>query len=99
MDLRPHHDGSVAQLGARLNGIQEVTSSILVRSTNLRSRSQAKVVRHGVAKRGDGGLDPLYPAQLRETGVRLVEQCRGAFAERFKAIEQRRDSRAVTSLP
>ena len=29
--------GPVAQLGARLNGIQEVTSSILVRSTNLRS--------------------------------------------------------------
>ena len=27
-------DGPVAQLGARLNGIQEVTSSILVRSTN-----------------------------------------------------------------
>lgn len=26
--------GPVAQLGARLNGIQEVTSSILVRSTN-----------------------------------------------------------------
>ena len=30
--LTPH--GPVAQLGARLNGIQEVTSSILVRSTN-----------------------------------------------------------------
>ena len=30
-------DGPVAQLGARLNGIQEVTSSILVRSTILRS--------------------------------------------------------------
>jgi hypothetical protein len=30
-------DGPVAQLGARLNGIQEVTGSIPVRSTNLRS--------------------------------------------------------------
>ena len=31
-------DGPVAQLGARLNGIQEVTGSIPVRSTTLRSR-------------------------------------------------------------
>jgi hypothetical protein len=31
-------DGPVAQLGARLNGIQEVTGSIPVRSTSLRSR-------------------------------------------------------------
>ncbi len=31
-------NGPVAQLGARLNGIQEVTGSIPVRSTNLRSR-------------------------------------------------------------
>ena len=31
-------DGPVAQLGARLNGIQEVTGSIPVRSTILRSR-------------------------------------------------------------
>jgi hypothetical protein len=30
--------GPVAQLGARLNGIQEVTGSIPVRSTTLRSR-------------------------------------------------------------
>ncbi len=30
-------NGPVAQLGARLNGIQEVTSSILVRSTNSKS--------------------------------------------------------------
>jgi hypothetical protein len=29
--------GPVAQLGARLNGIQEVTGSIPVRSTSLRS--------------------------------------------------------------
>ena len=29
----PYRRGPVAQLGARLNGIQEVTGSILVRST------------------------------------------------------------------
>ena len=34
-------DGPVAQLGARLNGIQEVTGSIPVRSTILRSRELA----------------------------------------------------------
>ena len=31
----PYRRGPVAQLGARLNGIQEVTGSIPVRSTNL----------------------------------------------------------------
>ena len=31
----PLKNGPVAQLGARLNGIQEVTGSIPVRSTNL----------------------------------------------------------------
>ena len=31
----PSRHGPVAQLGARLNGIQEVTGSIPVRSTNL----------------------------------------------------------------
>ena len=43
MRVRPPQDvGPVAQLGARLNGIQEVTGSIPVRSTILRSReSQA----------------------------------------------------------
>ena len=35
--VSPHPDGPVAQLGARLNGIQEVTGSIPVRSTILRS--------------------------------------------------------------
>ena len=36
-----HHakSGPVAQLGARLDGIQEVTGSIPVRSTNLHSAS------------------------------------------------------------
>ena len=38
----PYQSGPVAQLGARLNGIQEVTGSILVRSTNL-ALIQAKV--------------------------------------------------------
>ena len=33
--------GPVAQLGARMNGIHEVTGSIPVRSTNLRSREPA----------------------------------------------------------
>ena len=33
----PTEDGPVAQLGARLNGIQEVTGSIPVRSTNSQS--------------------------------------------------------------
>ena len=33
-----HKNGPVAQLGARLNGIQEVTGSIPVRSTNSFSR-------------------------------------------------------------
>ena len=33
MFVRPHQNGPVAQLGARLNGIQEVTGSIPVRST------------------------------------------------------------------
>jgi hypothetical protein len=33
MKGRPFSDGPVAQLGARLNGIQEVTGSIPVRST------------------------------------------------------------------
>jgi hypothetical protein len=32
-----HQRGPVAQLGARLNGIQEVTGSTPVRSTTLRS--------------------------------------------------------------
>ena len=32
-----HQSGPVAQLGARLNGIQEVTGSIPVRSTNSKS--------------------------------------------------------------
>jgi hypothetical protein len=34
LKVRLPQNGPVAQLGARLNGIQEVTSSILVRSTN-----------------------------------------------------------------
>ena len=42
--------GPVAQLGARLDGIQEVTGSIPVRSTNLRSIDQAEVVHHSLAK-------------------------------------------------
>ena len=33
MGVRPASDGPVAQLGARLNGIQEVTGSTPVRST------------------------------------------------------------------
>jgi hypothetical protein len=33
MEVRLHPEGPVAQLGARLNGIQEVTGSIPVRST------------------------------------------------------------------
>ena len=37
MRVRLPSDGPVAQLGARLNGIQEVTGSIPVRSTILRS--------------------------------------------------------------
>src|SRR3954465_8415287 len=50
--------GPVAQLGARLNGIQEVTGSIPVRSTILRSWMQAKDAHHS-AKR-EGG--PVLPA-------------------------------------
>ena len=41
----PSRHGPVAQLGARLNGIQEVTGSIPVRSTNLRSPISAEVAR------------------------------------------------------
>jgi hypothetical protein len=42
--------GPVAQLGARMNGIHEVTGSIPVWSTNLRSMIQAEVVHHSLAK-------------------------------------------------
>ena len=45
-----------------MNGIHEVTGSIPVWSTNLRSRSQAKVA-HRSAKR-EGGLS-LSPRELR----------------------------------
>src|SRR3954470_15938903 len=38
-------DGPVAQLGARLNGIQEVTGSIPVRSTTLRSPAPVSELR------------------------------------------------------
>ena len=38
-----------------MNGIHEVTGSIPVWSTILRSRVQAKDVRHSVAERRDGG--------------------------------------------
>jgi len=52
---RPSYDrffpkGPVAQLGARINGIDEVTGSIPVWSTNLRSMIQAEVVHHSLAK-------------------------------------------------
>ena len=41
--------GPVAQLGARMNGIHEVTGSIPVWSTNLRSGMHAKVAHYSVA--------------------------------------------------
>ncbi len=49
MGGRPTRHGPVAQLGARLNGIQEVTGSIPVRSTTLRSpafMSELRVASH-----------------------------------------------------
>jgi hypothetical protein len=39
LSVRLHEDGPVAQLGARLDGIQEVTGSNPVRSTNPSLRS------------------------------------------------------------
>jgi hypothetical protein len=44
--------GPVAQLGARLNGIQEVTGSNPVRSTILRSREKSRGVSYGSASPG-----------------------------------------------
>ena len=44
MECSARQEGPVAQLGARLNGIQEVTGSNPVRSTSLRSSINAKAV-------------------------------------------------------
>src|SRR4051812_30027930 len=48
-EVLSHKKGPVAQLGARLNGIQEVTGSIPVRSTILRSRALTPSVSFGSA--------------------------------------------------
>src|SRR6185295_11062546 len=69
--------GPVAQLGARLNGIQEVTGSIPVRSTILRSRfarATDGVHRSGVAAKVDCSDDP-YPSDASVSpGPRLVHR-------------------------
>jgi hypothetical protein len=81
MDGRTYPDGPVAQLGARLNGIQEVTGSIPVRSTILRSLAfvselrvasqRAHVARTrrvstvGRSAKVDGEVNPVMPPRSR----------------------------------
>src|SRR3954447_22292669 len=80
-------DGPVAQLGARLNGIQEVTGSIPVRSTTLRSPapvSELRVASHpSLSISGERcPLSELTSGQRRVSTVAALRQPRAAKVDR-----------------
>src|SRR6187551_865192 len=70
MKVRPLQDvGPVAQLGARLNGIQEVTGSIPVRSTSLRSRELRRSVSFGSASQAKAVAPKRRGAKADSTSI------------------------------
>ncbi len=79
MPLRPSGPGGVAQLGERLNGIQEVSGSIPLASTGVRFRPNflfrfpsgtcagiAQLVEHNLAKVGVAGSSPVSRSLKRD---------------------------------
>jgi hypothetical protein len=85
MGVRFSQRGPVAQLGARLNGIQEVTSSILVRSTNSSLMNAGEGCCAGAAKpwrralfaiRAGFGSASRLPFQVLSRDNRADARCR-----------------------
>jgi putative endonuclease len=104
-------NGPVAQLGARLNGIQEVTGSIPVRSTNLRSpasMSELRLASHPSRFRSRVGRPTTErftrPAEVARRSAEGAEEGWQATAPptahlRKNAIYRRRRGRTNYSCP
>src|SRR3954471_18668849 len=98
MGVRLPPNGPVAQLGARLNGIQEVTGSIPVRSTILRSRALTPKRELRLGKPCEGGLLGLLRSRALtpKRELRLGKPCEeSVLSNQHRLLREDTGHRAV----